>query len=142
MIELTINGIPKPKQSVRFTKSGIRYKSKDVVIYERSIRTQVNTQIPKGFKILDEPVTAYVTYVFPIPSSFSLKKKEFIKNGGVIYKDTKPDLIDNLNKALFDALQGIVLTNDSRVCDFSAKKIYGFIPRAEIKISPIKNTWM
>jgi len=43
---------------------------------------------------------------------------------------------------MINALQGIVLTNDSRVCDFSAKKIYGFIPRAEIKISPIKNTWM
>lgn len=37
------------------------------------------------------------------------------KRQGIVYKHTKPDLHDNLNKALFDALEGIVWERDQNI---------------------------
>lgn len=134
MLTLTIQGVPQPKQSVRFTRTGIAYQTKEVKDYQKWLRSEIVRQLPKGFKMLDGPLLAKILYVFPLPSSASLKKIEAVKNGKIIYKDTKPDVVDNLNKAVFDAMEKVVMINDSRVCDFSARKIYGLKPRTEILI--------
>ena len=56
-----------------------------------------------------------------------------------MYKNTKPDLTDNLNKGLFDALQDIVYTNDSRIVKITdTSKIYGIHPRTELTIFKVK----
>jgi Holliday junction resolvase RusA-like endonuclease len=137
------DGIPMSKQSARFAvgKYGKR-KGKIVPYQEQRINNKktelaliAKQQLPKGFKILDGAIVCSILYVFPLLSSFTKKEKEFIENGGIVYKKTKPDLTDNLNKGLFDALEGIVYTNDSRVSKIKeTQKIYGINPRIELTI--------
>lgn len=140
-MKLKILGIPKPKQSARFRsvkgKNGktfmASYQKKEVKDREANIKLDAISQLPKDFVPYDCPIGAKVLYVFPLLSSFSKKKKNAIMDGEVIHKDTKPDITDNLNKGLFDALEGVVFVNDSRVCKIEAEKIYGFTPRIEIE---------
>jgi Holliday junction resolvase RusA-like endonuclease len=140
MLNLEIPGIPKPKQSARFriSKNGAgkqfisSYQNKDVKDAAANIAFIVLHQLPKGFIPYDCPVAARIEYVFPIPSSFSKKQKEAVLRGKIIYKDTKPDLTDNLNKGLIDALAGIVYINDSRIASTTAVKYYGSVPKTVV----------
>jgi Holliday junction resolvase RusA-like endonuclease len=144
---LTIKGIPKPKQSVRSKviqgKNGkpfvMHYQSNEVKQEESNIQTQVLNQLPIEFRPIT--ITIAITklhYIFPIPASFNKKQIAFIESGGIIYKGTKPDLTDNLNKGLFDALQGIVFINDSLIVSIdNVKKYYGFIPQTILELEVV-----
>lgn len=142
-MKLTIIGTPKSKQSARFRaikskKTGktfvSSYQKKEVVDNEKNIAVDVKSQLPLSFIPFDEAIGVQILYVFPLLSNFTKRQKEFIDAGGIIYKDTKPDLTDNLNKGLFDACEGILYTNDSRICKVESIKIYGNEPRIELEI--------
>lgn len=142
-MKLLILGTPVAKQSARFRavtskKTGktfvSSYQKKEVVENEKSIALDVKSQLPLDFIPFDQPMGVKILYVFPVLSSFSKKQKEFIEIGGIVYKDTKPDLTDNLNKGLFDACEGILYVNDSRICKVESTKIYGTTPRIELEI--------
>ena len=141
VLRFKILGIPLAKQSARFySKNGKikSYQKKEVVDRGNNMSYDIISQLPKGFIPFDVPLAAKMLYVFPIPKTFSKKKIEKIKSGEIVYKETKPDLHDNLNKQTFDCMEGIVYTNDSRVCRIDrSEKIYGNIPRTEIEIYPI-----
>jgi Holliday junction resolvase RusA-like endonuclease len=139
-LNFKILGTPTPKQSARFRiikgKKGdfvSSYQSKSVKDVAKIIALQIKPQLPKGFKLLDTPLAADIIFVFPPLKSFSKKKMEELESGKTIFKDTKPDN-DNLQKALFDPMEGLVFTNDSRVCLTRCKKIYGLVPRTEITL--------
>lgn len=133
----TILGIPTPKQSFRFTKTGHKYQTSKVVQDESNTRAQIVAKLPKKFSILDEPLKMEAEYVFPFPSSFSKKNILLAKSGKRFYKSTKPDISDNLNKGYLDAMQGVVFLNDSLVCEIRAVKYYGFTPKVVIKIETL-----
>lgn len=143
-IQFIIPGIPKPKQSARFRvigsgkKSFIRsYQSKEVKDNEANIGYTVMAQLPNDFILFDCPIFASIEYIFPVPSSFSKKLKAQIVSGERIYKATKPDISDNLNKGLIDALQGIVFVDDSRISRIAAEKYYGMVPKTIIKFEAL-----
>ncbi len=140
-IKLKILGIPLSKQSARFrsVKMGKKtviksYQNAAVVDNERNIAWDVKSQLPKDFVPYNVPIGVEVLFVFPPLESFSKAKKELIRNGGIVYKETKPDLTDNLMKGLFDAMNGIVFTDDARVCKVESQKIYGTTPRITVEI--------
>lgn len=54
----------------------------------------------------------------------------------VQYHTKKPDL-DNLEKGIKDALEGIYYRNDSQICDKHSRKRYGDTPRVEIDLREI-----
>ena len=70
----------------------------------------------KGVQVPEQG--ADITFIMPMPKSWSNKKKE--KMNGIQHQQ-KPD-IDNLLKALLDA----VYKDDSKVWDIKARKIWGF----------------
>lgn len=142
-LKLTILGTPKPKQSARFYAKGNKvfsFQKKEVVENERNIAYDVKSQLPICFKPFDEPIGVEVLFVFPIKETFTKKQKQAIEEGAVVYKDTKPDLHDNLMKGVFDALEGIVFVNDSRICEVASKKIYGNKPRIELRVYQLNAT--
>lgn len=149
VLKFVIPGSPKPKQSARFRITKGRggqqfihsYQTKEVQDEERSIRLIIKEQLPKDFEILRDGVKINkLHYVFPPLSSHSKKILAQIEAGVLVYKTTKPDLDSNLNKGLFDAMEGIVFLNDSQVCEINnLKKYYGFEPRTEIEISLLNN---
>lgn len=137
-------GIPKSKQSARFraVKSGNKtfvhsYQKKEVVQAERNLSWDIKSQLPEGFKPFDVPLFMEVLFVFPPPKVWSKKKMQELKDGATFYKETKPDLTDNLMKQTCDAMNGIVYVDDARICKVSSAKIYGEVPRMEIWISPL-----
>ena len=137
-LQLTIQGTPTPKQSARFRivkgKKGdfvSSYQKKSVKDSAKSIALQIKTQLPNGFTPFDKPIAADILFVFPPLKSFSKSKIAALKAGEIIYKDTKPDN-DNLAKNLFDPMEKLVFTNDSRIAKMRVQKIYGFEPRTEV----------
>ena len=145
-IKFVIKGEPFSKQSARFIPSkrndgkiGIHsYKSEKVKVGENNVIVQVLNQIPPGFKPFDKPLKIKVTFVYSPPKHFPQYKRQLIAVGKRIYKDTIPDLQDNLMKGLIDAMQGKVFVNDSRIAHVTdSYKIYGEVPRTEIEITEI-----
>ena len=72
-------------------------------------------------------------FYFPYKKTLTKKEKELIKTNLVYPKTTKPDL-DNLQKLVLDAMQGVVYTNDATIYNLSSIKMYGNIPRVSICI--------
>jgi len=139
-MRIIIYGDPKAKQSAKFAKIGKfinSYQPKSVVQNEKNIRAQVLEQLPEDFRPFTENViVTKLHFVFSPLKGFSKKKLKLIEDGALIYKNTKPDLTDNLSKSLFDAMEGIVYDNDSRIVAMdNLKKYYGFRPRIELDIS-------
>lgn len=145
-MKLIIYGEPKAKQSAKFARIGKfmkSYQPKEVINAEANIKMQIISQLkelfPEGFEVFTGSVAvSKLHYVFSPLKSFTKKKMKMIEDGMLVYKDTKPDLSDNLNKMLFDAMQGIIYDNDSRVVSMdNVKKYYGTRPRIEIEIEEI-----
>lgn len=138
-ISLVIYGEPKPKQSMRHAynhnKGYIQtFKDPKVAKAEQDIKNQVLTQYRGG--VIEEPIAiTKLHYIFSPLKSLPKYKKLAIERGEIIYKNTKPDLTDNLNKGLFDALEGIVIANDSAIVSMDdVKKYFGTKPRIELEM--------
>ena len=114
---------PLAHQSFRIGRNGIRYKPKKIVDYQRNIQALTVDQLPTSFNVIEagsEIKVNYIEYVYAYPKSFSKKKR--VKT----FKVTKPDLQDNLNKAFFDSLEGIVYEQDQNIVEINRmSKFYG-----------------
>lgn len=53
-----------------------------------------------------------------------------------IYPVVRPDG-DNYQKLVFDACNGYLWADDSQVCEWRGRKVYGQPPRIEIEVSPL-----
>lgn len=145
-ISLVIYGEPKPKQSARHRivnakngKTWIQsYKDSQVVKAEENIKSQIKMQW-HGDVIEDALAVTKLHYVFFPIKSMPKFKRLAIERGEIIFKNTKPDLTDNLNKGLFDALEDAkVIANDSQIVSLdNVKKYYGLKPRIELEMKVI-----
>ena len=86
--------------------------------------------------ILDGAVRLRVVFDMPIPKSWSKKRKNEAEG---CYHTSKPDS-DNLQKALLDAMNGIVFEDDSQVADIRAVKRYAKTGGIWYKAEQILNT--
>lgn len=123
-ISLKIPIKPMPHQSVRVTRTGRTYQPKKIATYKSQIQEVVREQLPDDFSVIKADTPIFIKqlhYVFEYPKSFSKKKR---MTPGIQYKFTKPDLHDNLNKALFDALEGVVWERDQNVVAIDNLKKY------------------
>ena len=144
-------GIPFSKQSVRispvYTRGGIpvtfinkktgkpqvmisKHQSKKIIDGEKSLKGQILDQLPQGMTpFTGAVVIKRLIYVFPPLKSMKKAQKVALNEGKLLPKITKPDLIDNLNKGLFDALEGLVFMNDAQVCSMAfVSKVFGNKP--------------
>lgn len=148
MIKIIIPGTPVPKQSARFRitekKGGKQfiqsYQTSDIKLQKQKIQYLLKSQLPKGFEPFDCPLHVEVEYLFELPKSATKAQKEIVEGDFILstaWKHTKPDLTDNLNKGLFDAMDGIVYVNDSRICSMSAVKYYAKEAKTIVRISKL-----
>lgn len=145
MIVLKLYGIPQSKQSARFyakMKNGKptvgSYQKSSVVDKNRSLALDAISQLPKGFKPFTGTLFTKAVFVFPVLKSMPKQLVKSIEDGIVVYKPTKPDLIDNCMKGVYDALNGIVYHDDSLICRVSTAKIYGVRPMTFLMIGDIE----
>lgn len=124
------------KAVTKLTKSGKtsvtlrQFQDKNTIDNTNFIKWCIRGQLPFGWQLWDSAILVRsLTYIFYPPKNL-LKR---VQAGELIYVDKKPDLTDNLNKLLFDAMNQLVYTDDSKIvglCDCS--KIYGLQPKTEI----------
>lgn len=125
-ITLEIDIVPKAKQSFRMGKNC--YLSKSTIAYRKAIQKAALDQI--GAPKIEDPLFVHVRLVYRYPKSWSQKKRLAAANS---YRTARPD-IDNLQKAVFDALNGIAWVDDSQIVSVHAEKMYGEKDTIQIKI--------
>lgn len=117
---IKVPGIPVGKGRPRMTVRGghaTAYTPEKTVRYENLVRTTFVKEYPFAVP-LDVPVKVFIGAEFPIPKSWSKKKKASAK-----YVTKKPD-IDNIIKSVFDGLNGVAWTDDALVTVLEAGKRY------------------
>jgi Holliday junction resolvase RusA-like endonuclease len=93
--------------------------------WKRTVQAQVLTQKPAT--PVDGPLAMRLVFHLPRPQSLPKREK---------WPTKRPDL-DNLGKAIKDALKGVIYRDDSLIVKFTADKVYGPSPGVEIVIDHV-----
>ena len=88
------------------------YSPGKTVEYEDAVRLQARKVMPE--QIYDCPLRVHIQFYMTRPAS---KPKKAVR------PTTKPD-IDNLAKAITDAMNGLIYADDSRICEMVLAKYY------------------
>ena len=122
---------PKATSKGRFTKV---YTPKETISYENLVIAMFQQTYPNA-KPLEGEVRGCIKAFYPIPQSVSKKRKQAMLEG-MIRPQIKPDL-DNIEKIVYDALNGIAYTDDSHITEMTISKHYSVSPRVEITIEEV-----
>ena len=132
-VGFVIPGVPvakgRPKFSTRggFARAYTPKKTRDFEDMAREIgRAAMGPLMPTASSVMLE----FVAFV-PVPTSWT-KRKRAQALAGLLHPLSRPDL-DNYEKALTDALNGIVYEDDSQICDVVKSKRYAEEPRLVVK---------
>ncbi len=121
-IVITLAGTPTGKGRPRFSrKSGHAYTDEKTRAYETNF-SYIAQHTMHGRPLLEGPLRVDVRATFPVPASWSGKKRTAAL-AGAIKPTCKPDA-DNLLKVL-DALNQIVWHDDKQIYHASISKLYG-----------------
>lgn len=82
-------------------------------------------------------MVVHIAFGFPRPKSH-YRKDGSLRPGAARFKTSKPD-VDKLERALFDALTGVVWHDDAQVVQVKAVKVYGDPPRTEVRVVEIEH---
>lgn len=80
----------------------------------------------------DKPVALRMEFGMPIPASWPKYRRAEALQGSLL-PAKKPD-IDNLVKAVLDALNGIAYDDDGQVVEVSARKVYTESPAVKVEL--------
>lgn len=129
-MKFTIPLQPKPKQRPQHGK-GNTFTPKETREYEQIVGFYARRAIKQP---LEGAIRVKVDFYMPIPKSWSEKKKR-LAEAGEIRPASRPDL-DNLEKALFDGMNGIAWIDDALVVEVHKAEWYGE-PRTDVEISEV-----
>ena len=109
-------------------------KSRNYKAYVKLLATQAMKD--SGFTMIDGPCCLDIMAFFEVPKSKSKKFKERALLG--LERPTKKPDIDNIVKALQDALNGLAYKDDSSIVFLSVAKCYSEVPRVEVILREIE----
>ena len=126
-ISFFVSGVPVPRQSVRFARDGHAYQPRDrAAVWKGLVRVAaLKARPPRPW---EGPVKVKIFFSLPQPKAR--------KGWSPI---TRPDL-DNLEKPLFDAINGVIYRDDSQIVLKLSGKEYaapGSDPGVSIEIEEI-----
>lgn len=130
---ITIYTEPVAKGRPRFTKNGHAYTPQKTADYEDLIRQC--WLLAHGKNISTKYIRMDLDFYVPIPKSMSKADKEKALQCE-LRPDKKPD-IDNLIKAIQDALNEVAYWDDKQIVSLRADKWYTTQPRVDIKIEEL-----
>jgi len=134
---IVIEGAPFGKQSVRAGLRGkrvITYMPKETVEYEAACMTEALRSM-NGRPMFIGPVELKLQLFYPIPESWSKKKKEMARLG-VMVPTKKPDS-SNCLKAIEDGFTGAVWVDDCQVVDHHITKRFSDCPCVIAIVTPL-----
>lgn len=126
-------GKQRPRAAMRGRHAGV-YTPKETISYENLVIAMFKQAYPDA-KPFEGEVRGFIRAFYPIPLSIGKKRKQAMINGS-IRPQVKPDL-DNVEKIIYDALNGIAYTDDSHITEMSISKHYSDNPRVEIRLEEI-----
>lgn len=130
--ELFFEVDPVAKGRPRFTRTGHAYTPQKTSHYEEQIRALYDLHRGPCF---EGPIEVRLQFNMPIPKSATKKMRRQIEEGADAHIK-KPDL-DNLAKAVLDALNGIAFTDDSQIAKIKMEKRYHWCPGVWLQIKEI-----
>lgn len=132
MVRIRIPGKPMGKQRARTLKNGFSYTPEKTVSYENFVK-MIYRESGGGY--MEGPLRACIKIVYDIPKSTSKKNREKMLRGDLM-PTKKPD-IDNVQKIIFDALNGIAYKDDTQIVAVTAEKEYGPEPYVEFSLEEV-----
>lgn len=145
VVVIELAGTPEGKGRPRFRaftpKGGGRpfattYTPANTRKYESALRYAAQEAMASR-AMLEGPLAMKMIATFPVPQSWSKRKRADALNG-LVRPAKKPDA-DNLMKVL-DACNEIVFHDDAQIVDAQISKFYGERPSLRIEVQPIENT--
>lgn len=124
--------IPIPKGRPRFTRTGHAYTPKRTSEYETNIADYYKMNNGRFF---DGPIAVRLVFYMPIPKGTSKRLFNIMKEGDFPHIK-KPDL-DNLVKAILDALNGVAFSDDSKITILRSSKMYSDSPGIWLEIKEV-----
>lgn len=139
-VTVIIRGLPIALKRPRFCrapqmKSGVRVYSTQHAQF-KIVQDKARKQLPEDWKPYNKLIGLNVAFriYFRIPISCPKNlRTEMID----VYRNKKPDL-SNLLKFYEDALNKILWTDDSQICQILTYKAYSDHPRVEIEVTPVR----
>jgi len=132
MITLRIPGQPVGKGRPRVTRNGT-YTPKKTKDYQKLVAA-IAERDAKEYMIGAIKATIYCYY--QIPKSMPKYKRKLVEEGK-LHPMVKPDL-DNVAKALLDALNGICYKDDSQIVELEISKHYSDDPMVILELLEIE----
>lgn len=99
--------------------------------YEAAIRSEA-ARAMENFELMGGPLAMRLEIYMGVPASWSKAKRDAALIGEIL-PVKKPD-VDNVCKAVCDAMNGVVYLDDSQIVDCHISKQYSAVPRVEIRI--------
>lgn len=100
--------------------------------YESTVRASYINAAPPVERLHVGPLRVEIVAYYPIPKSWNKARKRAAL-AGETRPEVKPDL-DNLVKAILDALNGLAYEDDASVTDLIVRKHYAEIGRVIVRI--------
>ncbi|MFG0353549.1 RusA family crossover junction endodeoxyribonuclease [Pseudomonas sp. zbq_5] len=137
-VQFLVPGEPVGKGRMRLTtRHGIaRMHPTDRTIAYEGLIAMAGAQAMGDRSLLECPVMVEMRIVLAIPQSMS-KKRKAMAIAGELFPTKKPDM-DNVIKAIYDGLNGVVWKDDVQVVDAFVRKRYGEVPGVHVRIVPLE----
>lgn len=134
MIRLTIPGAPVGKGRPKVVKIGgfTRMATPQKTVAYEGLIAHAAQQAMQGRPLLDAAVAVNLFIDAAVPASWSGKKQRMALAGEVL-PTTKPDA-DNVVKAVFDGLNGVLWRDDVLVVDLRVRKRYAATPCVRVEV--------
>jgi Holliday junction resolvase RusA-like endonuclease len=134
MITLTIPGEPVAKGRPRMMKSGIAFTPTKTRNYETLVKELYIIE-NRDKPMLEGQLSASIYAYFTIPKSASKKNREKMLEWKI--RPTKRPDLDNIAKAVLDALNGLAYQDDSQIVRLVVEKYYSDKPCVEVSIEEV-----
>lgn len=134
---ILVEGEPRGKGRPKFARQGgfVRVYTDDKTMkYEALIQLEARRAM-KGRPLITGPVKIRMEILHPVRASWS-KSKRAGALAGTIAATVKPDS-DNVEKIVYDALNGYVWGDDTQVVDAHVTKHFSETPCVSILITPL-----
>ncbi|MFY1054686.1 RusA family crossover junction endodeoxyribonuclease [Ectopseudomonas khazarica] len=136
-VSFVVPGEPVGKGRPRLsTRHGFaRMHSTDKTIAYEGLIAHAAQQVMAGRDLIEGPVMVELHIALSIPQSMS-KKRKALAAAGDLFPTKKPDM-DNVIKAIYDGLNGVVWKDDVQVVDAHVRKRFGDTPGVSVRVVPL-----
>jgi Holliday junction resolvase RusA-like endonuclease len=136
-VAFNVPGEPQGKGRAKIVKIGgfSRMATPEKTVAYEGLVAHVASQAMQGAKPFDGPCAVDVLATLPVPASWS-KRKQAEALAGKVLPTKKPDA-DNVLKAVFDGMNGVVWRDDVQAVNVHLSKRYGPTPGVWVQVAQL-----